>query len=68
MKKTITTILIIVLAAMLLNSCDNASELPPLDNGFATQFILPDPVDLTEEDRAYLDELEEEYENAISAK
>lgn len=68
MKKTIATILIIVSMTGFLNSCDNASELPPLDNGFATQFILPDPVDLTEEDREYLDKLEKEYENAISAK
>ena len=29
-------------------SCDTADELPPLNEGYATTVIMPDPVDLTD--------------------
>ena len=61
MKKTI----FIIFAVLALNSCRKASELPPINDGFATEFILPDPENLTSEDREYLEELEKEYTDAI---
>ena len=42
-------------------SCDNASELPPMNDGYATEFILPDPVDLSAEDRDVIEALQDEY-------
>lgn len=69
MKKTLKAIctgLVTVLALTAVLSCNNASELPPLNEGYATRFIMPDPVDLTAEDREYLYELETEYEQATS--
>lgn len=50
---------------MALCSCRQASELPPIQDGYATTFVLPDPVDLTPEDRALIKALQEEYNNAI---
>lgn len=50
---------------MALCSCRRASELPPIQDGYATTFVLPDPVDLTTEDRALIKALQEEYNNAI---
>lgn len=58
-------IMIILTALAAVCSCDSASELPPLDDGFARDFILPDPVNLTMEDREYLDALEKEHDDAI---
>ena len=62
MKRTLLT-LIVILA---LGSCKQASELPPIQDGYASSFILPDPVDLTPEDRALIKEQEAEYKDAIS--
>lgn len=59
-------ILIISLAAMAFSACNQASELPPINDGFATKFVLPDPVNLTAEDREYLEQLEKEYEESIN--
>lgn len=47
------------------SSCKSADELPPLNEGYETEFVLPDPVDLTADDRAFIDELEQEYKQAI---
>lgn len=57
----------LLIAASIFFSCNNADELPPLNSGYATEYILPDPVDLTADDRAYIEELEKEYNAAISA-
>lgn len=46
-------------------SCKRADELPPVLESEASEFILPDPVDLTSEERAYVNALEDEYDNAI---
>lgn len=47
-----------------MTSCRQPNELPPLKEGYASDFIIPDPTDLTAEERAVVDALEEEYENA----
>ena len=57
-------ILLLAMALVALSSCRKADELPPLTDGYATDFILPDPENLTQEDRDFLEDLEEEYENA----
>lgn len=49
-----------------LASCDNASELPPMNDGYATRFILPDPVDLTMEERDFIEALQDEYNADIA--
>ena len=46
-------------------SCRQASELPPIQDGYATTFILPDPVDLTSAERDFIKEQQAEYNNAI---
>ena len=54
-------ILLAIIAIVSLASCKQPSELPPINDGYATEFILPDPIDLTSADRAYIKELEAEY-------
>lgn len=54
----------IILSSLALSSCRNADELPPVNKGYASTYIMPDPVNLTAEDRAYLEELEKEYNAA----
>lgn len=58
-------ILLIITAILGLCSCRRASELPPIHDGYATTFILPDPVDLTSEDRDFIKAQQEEYNDAI---
>ena len=56
-------------AAMLMMSavsCDDADELPPMNDGYATEFILPDPVDLTMEERDLIEALQDEYNADIA--
>lgn len=56
-------------AAMLMMSavsCDDADELPPMNDGYATEFILPDPVDLTMEERDFIEALQDEYNADIA--
>ena len=50
---------------MMLWSCKPASELPPLSEGYATKFIMPDPVELTSADREYINDLRDEYNKSI---
>ncbi len=57
-------ILLAIIAIVSLASCKQPSELPPINDGYATTFILPDPVDLTSADRAFIKELEAEYKSA----
>ena len=57
-------ILIISISILALVSCRKADELPPLTDGYASTVIVPDPENLTSEDREYLEELEKEYQSA----
>lgn len=68
-RNNIKTIAVAAAAAMTFFfavSCDNADELPPLNEGYATTVVMPDPVDLTSEDRAYIQQLQDEYNAAVS--
>ena len=47
-------------------SCDTADELPPLNDGYATTVVMPAAEDLTSEDRDYIQELQDEYNEAIA--
>lgn len=64
MKKIATVFAVTLLSIV---SCRNYDELPPLNEGYATEFILPDPVPLTQEDRDYIQALEDEYEQATKS-
>ena len=55
-----------LLLAALFSSCRKPDELPPLNEGYATEVILPEPLDLTPQDRALIEELEREYEEAVA--
>lgn len=66
MKKKIIISAIVLLSGILSVSCSKPSELPPLNEGYATQYVLPDPVDLTQEERDYLESIKQEYNDAIS--
>ena len=59
-------IVLIAFAILVLCACRRASELPPIHDGYATTFILPDPVDLTAEDRDLIKAQQAEYNEAIS--
>lgn len=57
-------ILLAAITLMALASCRQANELPPLNAGYAKEFIMPDPVRLTIEEREYIQELRDEYNQA----
>ena len=57
-------IIFIAIAILMLCSCKQASELPPLGEGYATTFIMPDPVELTSADREYINDMRDEYNKA----
>ena len=59
-------IVLIAIAILGLCACRRASELTPIHDGYATTFILPDPVDLTVEDRDLIKAQQAEYNEAIS--
>ncbi len=65
MKKTIYITAIMLIGMAGLSSCNNPSELPPLDTNYDNSFVLPEPTDLSIEERAYVDGLREEYRQAI---
>jgi len=48
-------------------SCNQPNELPPLNEGYATTVIVPDPEELTSEDREYIEEVQNEYDEAIGS-
>ena len=58
-------IFLAIFAIFAVASCKQPSELPPINDGYAPTFILPDPVDLTSEDRAFIQRQRDEYDNAI---
>ena len=66
MKKTVILSLVLLLFGAAMTSCRQPNELPPLKEGYASDFIIPDPTDLTAEERAVVDAMEEEYENATN--
>ena len=59
-------IFLVIFSLLALNSCNQPSETPPLDKGYSTTFIMPDPVDLTAADREEIKQMEAEYKEAIS--
>ena len=66
MKRQNKTFIFAVAICLCLCSCSQPNELPPLNAGYATEFILPDPVALTQEERDYIDALEKEFEEATT--
>ena len=70
MKRDMKYLVMAACAAMAMMSavsCDDADELPPMNDGYATEFILPDPVDLTAADRELIQELQDEYNADIAS-
>ena len=57
-------IILISIVILSICSCRKADELPPLTDGYAKDFIMLDPENLTQEERDYLEELEKEYEDS----
>lgn len=63
MKKIITIALAAISLSSLACGCSDADECPPIHSGYSSSIILPEASFLTEEDRAVINDLEEEYEN-----
>lgn len=58
-------IAIVAVAGMTLTSCEKYNEVPPQENKVGTEYQLPSPEPLTQEDRAVISAQEKEYnENA----
>ncbi len=56
------TIKIISLFTLLfVASCEKSDELPPVNEGYTTGYILPEATPLTDEDRILIEEQETEY-------
>ena len=66
MKRIIILSISAIAAVLSGSSCSQPAELPPLNEGYATEYMRPDPETLTQEERDYLDQAMEEYNNAIS--
>ncbi len=64
MKRIIYIITAVVMLAGL-GGCNNPSELPPLDTNYDRYFVLPEPEVLNMEERAYIDQQRQEYNEAI---
>lgn len=62
MKNILSSAAVLVLAVCAFVSCNQPSELPPLNSGYATTIIMPDPQDLTDEDMEYIEDVCAEYE------
>lgn len=61
--KSIVIFSIIALSLGFFASCQKTDEVPPVQTKYASSYRLPDPKPLTNQDRAYIDSLEKEYEN-----
>lgn len=66
MKRIIILSISAIAAVLSGSSCSQPSELPPLNEGYATEYIIPDPEQLTDEDRDYIEQVQDEYDAAIS--
>ena len=66
MKRQNKSFIFAAAISLCLCSCGQPNELPPLNDGYATEFVLPDPVALTQEERDYIDAMEKEYEEATT--
>ena len=53
---------LLVLSAVAFTSCDNLKEEPEVNHGYKTTLRMPDPEDLTEEDLAEIQELQNEFD------
>lgn len=50
---------------LLFCSCEKENEVPPYQKTLNSSYVMPKPVALTAEERAWLNDLREEYNNAI---
>ena len=65
MKRCLLIFSIVVLTAPLFTSCEKNDEVPPIQKTKGTDYKLPDPTTLSQEDRAVISAQEQEYnENA----
>ncbi len=51
-----------IVALASLQSCEKVDELPTINEGYETQYRMPDPTALTDEDRQVISDQEDEYE------
>lgn len=62
MRQIIRWAALCAVAACGLASCEHVSETPEVNVGYKTNFRLPDPEFLTDENRAFIEAQEAEYE------
>jgi|GEM_PF-3385594 len=65
MRKKISSALaclLLCVACAALCGCDNVDECPPVHSGYSSTVILPEATFLTDADREYIDNLENEFE------
>lgn len=60
--KNLLSITVVVLAVTWMSSCKHVDEEPKLNEGYATNYRVPDPEPLTDEDLAVVEEQRAEYE------
>lgn len=58
----------IVCGVVLLCSCNKENEVPPYQKASDRTYVMPKPVALTTEERAWLQEARDEYNNAIKGQ
>lgn len=67
MKKYLLMLLAALGVSLVLSSCGGSyEETPPINNGYASKFILPSPTRLTNSDKEYLEALRAEYNESIA--
>lgn len=61
-QKTLKQIIFSSALLFVLFACGNTNELPPLNEGYNTTYIMPEASLLTDEDRELIESQEKEYE------
>lgn len=61
MRKKIGTVLGMAALLWLAAACENVSETPEVNKGYATNIRMPEPDVLTDADRAFMEAQEAEY-------
>lgn len=66
--KAIKYILSTVCLIVVFCSCSKEDEVPPYQKTLTSNYVIPAPVPLSSEERAWLNDLRDEYNNAIQGQ
>jgi hypothetical protein len=66
MKKHVIIIFALVASTVLLTTCDKVDEIPPITESTTNKtYRMPDPVPLSAEESALVEQIRQEYRNSL---